>query len=128
MSTDVQIPNEQPAAAPEQDATPSTLHQVRLRPEADIYRSKQEVRLIVDLPGARDEDVDVEVHDGVLSITARVQRNESELRVYERSFRLDRKMNTEAIQANLERGVLTLTLPFHEEAQPRKISIQTSEA
>jgi HSP20 family protein len=126
MTTDIQTSTTHDVTEERSSTPTSSMQQVRVRPEADIYRTKQAVRLILDLPGARDQDVDVEIHDGVLSIDARVQRGEHEMRVYERSFRLDRKMNTEAIEANLERGVLHLTIPFHEEAQPRKIAIQTT--
>lgn len=119
--TDVQQMPDQETAS---DATP--LRQIRLRPDADIYRGKDAVRVIMDLPGAREEDLDIELHDGVLSIEARVQRDDQEIRQYERSFRLDRKLNAADIQATLEHGVLHLRIPFHEEAKPKKIKIQTS--
>jgi len=118
-----------PAVQPEQKEAPAettSMEQIRIRPVADVYRSKQAVRLFLDLPGARDQDTEVEVHDGVLSVTARVQRGEHEMRIYERSFRLDRHLDTEQIEAKLERGVLHLHLPFHEEAQPRRIEVKTA--
>lgn len=113
--------------AEQESAEPSVkLRQIRLRPETDIYRGREAVQLIMDLPGARDQDVDIEVHDGVLSIESRVQRGESDMRLYERSFTLDRKMDTESIQATLERGVLHLNIPYHEDAQPKKIPIHSA--
>jgi len=80
----------------------------------------------MDLPGAQEDDLDIELHDGVLSIEARVQRGDQEIREYVRSFRLDRKLNGVDIKATLEHGVLHLAIPFHEEARPRKIQLQAS--
>ena len=42
---------------------------------------------------------------------------------YTRSFTLSNKIDQERISAQLDDGVLTLTLPKAEEAQPRRISI-----
>ncbi len=42
---------------------------------------------------------------------------------YTRSFTLSNKIDQEQISAQLEDGVLTLTLPKAKEAQPRRISI-----
>ena len=42
---------------------------------------------------------------------------------YERSFALSSTIDQEAISANLEDGVLTLTLPKSKQARPRKIAI-----
>jgi len=99
------------------------LEEVHMRPAADVYRNKDEVRILMDLPGARSEDVQVEAHDGVLKVEARVSRGE-ELRVYERAFRLDRRLDVSAIEASLKHGVLTLGLPFRAEALPQKIEVR----
>ena len=42
---------------------------------------------------------------------------------YTRSFTLSNKIDQDRISAQLDDGVLTLTLPKAKEAQPRKISI-----
>jgi HSP20 family protein len=42
---------------------------------------------------------------------------------YTRSFTLSNKIEQERIEAQLEDGVLTLTMPKTKEAQPRRISI-----
>ena len=120
---------EQNASAPERYTTsdPSTpVRQVRLRPEADIFRDEHQVRLLLDLPGAKDQDVEVEVHDGILSVQARAERGQGDERIYERSFRLDRRMNTQDVRATLEQGVLTVQIPFHEEAKPKRITVQSA--
>lgn len=126
MTTQLEQTRETTEESQELDSPRQPVQERRIRPEADIYRSKHAVRLVLDLPGARDEDIDVEVHDGVLTVEARVERDEQEVRRYQRSFRLDRKMDSHSIEAKLERGVLHLHIPFHEEAQPKKIAIQSS--
>ncbi len=101
------------------------LEEIRVRPSADVYRNKDAVRILIDVPGARSEDVEVEAHDGVLKVEARVSRGE-ELRVYERAFRLDRRLDASAIDASLKYGVLSLELPFRAEALPKKIEVRAS--
>jgi HSP20 family protein len=76
--------------------------------------------------GAADQDIDVSVHDGVLSVVARTERSTEDIRVYERSFRLDRRMDTSSIEAELQRGVLHLRIPFREEARPRRIEVKSA--
>lgn len=98
------------------------LDEVRVRPAADVYRNEDAVRILLDVPGARAEDLSVEAHDGVLKTEARVTRGE-QVRIYERAFRLDRRLDVSAIDASLQNGVLTLRLPFREEALPKKIEV-----
>lgn len=107
------------------EAAPRSLEEVRLRPTADVYRGEEGVRILLDVPGTEASDVNVEVHDGVLTIEARATR-EDEVRVYERSFRVDRRLDVEGVEAGLRHGVLALSLPVHEEAKPRKIEVKAS--
>jgi HSP20 family protein len=108
----------------EKEAVP--VREIRLEPAADVFRSENGVRVLVDLPGVAESDLDVQLHDGVLTIEGRAHRAENTLRVYSRSFRVDRRIDTEQIQANVAQGVLTLSLPFRAEAQPRKIAVNAS--
>lgn len=98
--------------------------EVRLEPSADVFRNEQGVRVLVDLPGVEDSGLDVQLHDGVLTIEGRSPRADDLHRVYTRSFRVDRRIDTEAITAEMRLGVLTLTLPFRAEAQPRRIEVK----
>lgn len=105
----------------EKDAVP--VQEVRLEPAADVFRNENGVRVLVDLPGVTESDLDVQLHDGVLAIEGRARRDENVERVYSRSFSVDRRIDTENINATVAQGVLTLTLPFRAEAQPRKIAV-----
>ena len=126
MTTEVKDNDVKQEVAPANRTEATPIQEVRVRPLADVYRNADEVRILLDLPGASDQDVDVEVHDGILSVEARVERADDQVRVYERDFRVDRRMDTANIEEELRRGVLALRIPFHEEARPRRIDVKSS--
>lgn len=86
-----------------------------------------------DVPGVEEKDLEVTVHNNVLSITAtrnaeQAQEGES-YSVYERQFgsftrrfALPENADGDKIEAKLAHGVLTLTVPKKAELQPRKIA------
>lgn len=87
-----------------------------------------------DLPGVEEKDLDVSLHNGVLSVTgsrAAEQRKEGEAYyVYERqfgsftrSFSLPDTADGEKVDAKLAAGVLTITIGKRAEARPRKITL-----
>lgn len=98
-----------------------------LRPVTDVYRDEESVRILMDLPGAMEESIEVSVHDGQLSVVAEVERSDTDLRVYERAFKVDHRMDTTRIEALLQRGVLILKIPFHEEARPKRIAVRSAD-
>lgn len=87
-----------------------------------------------DVPGVKEENIDVSFHNGVLSIAGvRVpdERKEGEaFFVYERqygsfsrSFSLPETADAEKIDAKLEHGVLFVSVGKRPEAKPKKISL-----
>lgn len=85
------------------------------------------------LPGLSSEDLSVEVENGTLKLSAKrstsapegyttVRRERGDLS-FERSVRLGPKVDTDAIEAKLEHGVLTITMPKRAEQKPRQIAI-----
>lgn len=108
----------------DKDAVP--VQEIRLEPAADVFRGENGVRVMVDLPGVTADTLEVNLHDGVLNIEGRAERGQNLTRVYSRAFRVDRRIDTEAISADVRQGVLTLTLPFRAEAQPRRIAVRTA--
>lgn len=106
-------------------------------PSADVTESKDEIRVMVELPGMRPEDVDVSLENNILSISGekKEERREedkenrwhlSERRYgsFTRSFVLPRDVEQDRIQASFDNGVLTVTIPKSEKARPRRIEIQ----
>ncbi len=102
-------------------------------PYADIYETEEALAVVLEMPGVEKEKLDVGLENGVLKVDGRIDFSQyrdmepvySEYNVghYARSFALSDKIDQEKISANLEDGVLTLTLPKAKHAQPRKIAI-----
>ena len=102
-------------------------------PEVDIFEDNDALWLWADMPGVKSDGVTVELHEDVLSLQGKVATKDysglspvyTEYNVghYARSFTLSNKIDQEQISAQLEDGVLMLTLPKAKEAQPRRISV-----
>jgi HSP20 family protein len=101
-------------------------------PDVDIIETEDAITLLADLPGVKREDVDIDVREGVLTLTATVAPlaerlnllyREYDLGGFSRRFTLGERIDQEKINAKLDNGVLTLVLPKAEEAKPRKIKI-----
>ena len=108
-------------------------------PAVDIYESEHELVVKADLPDVDPKDLDIRVENNILTIRGerKFEKNvstENYLRVeraygtFSRSFALSNTVNTEAIKADYQNGVLTLHIPKREEAKPKqiKVSVDTS--
>ncbi len=103
------------------------------QPVVDIWESEQSLVLQADVPGVRKDDVEINLDNDVLTISGRVAIDEyeglrpaySEYNVgnYFRRFSLGEVIDQAGIAADMQNGVLTVTLPKKEKAQPRKIMI-----
>ena len=93
---------------------------------ADLYEDKDNVYVRAELPGVKRDDINVEMTDGYLTISAARKSGEGE---NEESFSLSRSVNiaddiqTDKVAAAYDNGVLTVTLPKREEAKPKKITV-----
>jgi HSP20 family protein len=102
-------------------------------PFADIHETEDALRVVMEIPGVERKDVNVALENDVLRVDARIDFSKYEgmepvyteynVGHYTRSFTLSNKIDREQISAQLEDGVLTLTLPKAKEAQPRRIAI-----
>ena len=106
-------------------------------PAFEVKETNDAFVLKADLPGVAEADLDIAVHNNVLSISgsrAAEERKEGEsYAVYERqfgsfsrSFSLPDMADGERIEAKLDHGVLTLTIAKKAAAQPRKIALKKS--
>jgi HSP20 family protein len=104
-------------------------------PAFEVKETTDSFVLRADIPGVEEKDLDVAVHNGVLTVSgsrSAEERKEGEsYALYERqygsftrSFSLPDMADGERIEAKLENGVLTLTVAKKAEAKPRKISIK----
>lgn len=98
----------------------------RLTPAVDIYETTTELMVMADLPGVEESGLRLEVSRGVLTLEAEIQTAENEQqRGYYRQFRLSERIDSDAGNAALKDGVLTLRLPKIEAAKPKKIAVKT---
>ncbi|KAI0062733.1 HSP20-like chaperone [Artomyces pyxidatus] len=108
-----------------------------LRPKIDIYENKDAntVTAWFELPGLKKEDVSIDVHNNVLTVSgeskAESERSEDGWAVRERrygrfsrSVPLPQGIKNEEIKASMENGVLSVTFPKSApESTPKKITI-----
>lgn len=103
-------------------------------PAFEVKETADTFVLKADLPGVKEADLDINVHQNVLTVSgqrAAEERKEGEsYALYERqfgsfsrSFALSEIADGDRISAKLEDGVLTLTIAKKAEAKPRKIAI-----
>jgi HSP20 family protein len=102
-------------------------------PSADIFETEEALTVAMEMPGVEKKDLDIHVEKDVLRVDGRIDfakykemepvYAEYNVGHYARSFALGSAIDQEKIGANLEDGVLTLTLPKAKHAQPRKIAI-----
>jgi HSP20 family protein len=97
-----------------------------------MWEDDQHVYVEMDAPGLSHDDIEVSVHEGVLTIQGeRKQVREHDgydARSYgrfERQLRLPTGVDAEKVDAKLASGVLSLTLPKVEAARPRRIEVKT---
>jgi len=105
-------------------------------PPVDIYEDSHGITLWADLPGVSREQLNVSFQDGNLVIEGQlsvrtpdgVRLNHAELQQprFARAFSLSADFDPSRIDANLNSGVLKLSIPRREEARPRRIEIGTA--
>lgn len=105
-------------------------------PRVAFSETAQELVLEIDLPGLADKDVQLSIHQDVLSLSGErradapqghfVHRQERAPVKFARSFTLPCKVDPEKSTASLKNGVLTVTLAKAEGAKPRQIAVQSN--
>jgi len=101
-------------------------------PPVDIFETEEAITLMADVPGASQEGLDIDLREGILTITADVPEPEKKGDVvykeydvggFTRRFQIGKEIDQEKITAELDSGVLTLNLPKAESLKPRKIPV-----
>ena len=99
----------------------------------DIHEDENNIIVEAELPGFKKDEIDVSMEQGVLTINAmrkpeerKTEHHLSERRFarVSRSFRLPIAVDENKVEAHLEHGLLTLTLPKREEVKPRRIEVK----
>jgi HSP20 family molecular chaperone IbpA len=105
-----------------------------VNPATDIHELENQIVVVADLPGVRQDQVEITLENRVLTIRARSAMEEPPAHEcvyrefgpaeFQRSFTLTEEINRDAITARMKNGVLRLVLPKAAEAQPRRIAVQ----
>jgi HSP20 family protein len=105
----------------------------------DVFHTEDSLVIRMDLPEVNADDVDVTVQENVLLIngTRRFPYDAEKVRFVRRGtfygdftqrVALGKGLDVEKITARYEGGVLELRIPYAEEVQPRKISIEVGQS
>jgi HSP20 family protein len=101
-------------------------------PGVNILENADAYVLVAELPGVAKDGVDIDVEGTTLTLTGKRAKadlnatplyRESSRADYRRVFELDPAIDTGKIEAKIEQGVLTITLPKSERVKPRKVSV-----
>ena len=103
-------------------------------PAVDIFETENELVVKADLPDVNPQDLDIRVENNILTIRGERKfekkvNEDNYLRIeraygsFSRSFSLANSVKSEAIKADYQNGVLTLSLPKREEAKPKQIKV-----
>lgn len=108
-------------------------------PPADLLIDDEGVTVYMDVPGLRPDQLEIELENDMLTVRGDrpfpyphengggpVRSIERGFGRFERSIRVPRGLDPDAIEASLSDGVLTLRIPKPETMRPRRIEITTS--
>jgi HSP20 family molecular chaperone IbpA len=103
-----------------------------IAPVVDVYENVDELLLLVDVPGATNDGIDVQLDKGQLTILAKRREEapgsllagEYRSRDYLRVFSVPQGIDPSKIDAQLSGGVLRLRLPKSESVKPRRIEVR----
>jgi HSP20 family protein len=107
---------------------------VEFVPRFDVKETKDAYVIDADLPGVKDEELDVSLSGNLLTISGQREeehRDEGESYYamershgsFARSFTMPDGVDAESVTADLKHGVLTVRIPKKPEVQPKRIAI-----
>jgi len=106
-------------------------------PALDVQEDKDNFVISTELPGLKHEEIEVSLHDDVLTISGErkvetvtegveVHRRERAYGKFERTLTLPTRVAADKVKAAYKDGVLTVTLPKVEEAKPKQIDVNVN--
>lgn len=105
-------------------------------PALDLYQTNDDLVAVVELPGMRKDDIELSLHDGMLTISGerksekaegeKAARSERFIGKFRRSVSLPTRVDANKVTATYQDGILTVTLPKAEEVKPKQIQVNVS--
>ena len=104
-------------------------------PKVNVYEYDDKVGIVAEIPGLNKKQLNVDVEDGVLTISgdkhntfeddgAKVLRRELKQSSFKRSFELGELLDGDNISASFKDGVLTVAIPKVEPEKPKKTYVK----
>ena len=106
-------------------------------PALDVHDDKDSLSVQVELPGMKKDEIDIALHDGVLTVSGerKIERERKEGETFrseryfgkfQRSVTLPTAVDAGKVKASYKDGILTIDLPKAEEAKPKHIAVSVS--
>jgi len=106
-------------------------------PKVNVYEYEDKIGIVAEIPGLNKKQLNVDVEDGVLTISgdkhstfeedgAKVIRRELKQSSFKRSFELGEQLDGDNIAANFKDGVLSVSIPKIEPEKPKKTFVKIS--
>jgi len=106
-------------------------------PPLNVWEEGETLKVEVEIPGVKLEDVDVAFNKGELTIkgekkvaiqeSVTLHRRERLAGSFRRTMTVPWEIKTDEVSAELKDGILTVTLPKAEAAKPRKVAVKYHE-
>ncbi len=104
-------------------------------PYVNVAEFKDEIQVVAEIPGIPKENVKLQLHDGMLTISGERKapedpkdsqwlRQEISYGSFSRTIELPERVDAENVTAEYQNGVLRVTLPKHEAVKPKDITIR----
>ena len=104
-------------------------------PPVDVYEDAQQLVLKLEVPGIKQEDLDVRVENQTLTVKGerKFEKDEKEENfhrierrygTFTRTFTLPQTVDTNAVKASYDNGVLTVSLAKKEAAKPKQVKVE----
>jgi HSP20 family protein len=108
-------------------------------PPVDIYEDEHKIVLKLEVPGMKQEDLDIQLENDTLTVRGerKFEKEEKEENFHRierrygsfyRSFTIPNTVNTEDVKADYDAGVLQIQLAKKVEAKPKQIKVQVGSA
>ena len=109
----------------------STMEHRSMSPAVDIFKDKDRLVMLIDMPGVPKDGIKVGIDNGIITISGQANIPQTgDTRYwefspchYQRSFELSPDVDQEKIEADYKQGVLTIYLPKMEKAKPKEVKI-----
>jgi HSP20 family molecular chaperone IbpA len=131
QNKELKVREKQEVTSPAEQTAPGLV----FTPAVDIFETDKEITLLADMPGVNADDLKIDLRDNTLTLSADIAPIENateddilieyETGRYYRQFTLGEIVSQANIDAQLNDGVLRLSLPKVAKATPKKITVKT---